>query len=198
MKFRHLLGAALLATLPGVQAAEPPATAPAAAPAAAAPAATPAPLKTVAHDRVLIAGQPGEIDLKTLREQGVTTIFNLRTEAEMSDRSVVPYDEAALAKELDLAYVQEPIGGTDHPFRPEVLEAFKAELDRSQGKLLLHCGTGGRAGLVYAAYAVKYLGQEPDEAMRSLEALGGWPLPLERLTGIPLKVERRGTETADR
>lgn len=194
MKFRHLLAATLLAALPCAHAAEPPATAPAAAPAAA----TPTPLKTVARDRVLIAGQPGEIDLKTLREQGVTTIFNLRTDAEMADRSVVPYDEAALAKALDLAYVQEPIGGTDHPFRPEVLEAFKAELDRSQGKLLLHCGTGGRAGMLYAAYAVKYLGQEPDEAMRSLEALGGWPLPLERLTGIPLKVERRGTETADR
>lgn len=194
MKFRHLLAATLLAALPCAHAAEPPATAPAAAPAAA----TPTPLKTVARDRVLIAGQPGEIDLKTLREQGVTTIFNVRTDAEMADRSVVPYDEAALAQELDLAYVQEPIGGTDHPFRPEVLEAFKAELDRSQGKLLLHCATGGRAGLVYAAYAVKYLGQEPDEAMRSLEALGAWPLPLERLTGIPLKVERRGTETADR
>ena len=194
MKFRHLLAATLLAALPCAHAAEPPATAPAAAPAAA----TPTPLKTVARDRVLIAGQPGEIDLKTLREQGVTTIFNVRTDAEMADRSVVPYDEAALAKELDLAYVQEPIGGTDHPFRPEVLEAFKAELDRSQGKLLLHCGTGGRAGMLYAAYAVKYLGQEPDEAMRSLEALGGWPLPLERLTGIPLKVERRGSETADR
>lgn len=194
MKFRHLLAATLLAALPCAHAAEPPATVPAAAPAAA----TPTPLKTVARDRVLIAGQPGEIDLKTLREQGVTTIFNVRTDAEMADRSVVPYDEAALAQELDLAYVQEPIGGTDHPFRPEVLEAFKAELDRSQGKLLLHCATGGRAGLVYAAYAVKYLGQEPDEAMRSLEALGAWPLPLERLTGIPLKVERRGTETADR
>lgn len=194
MKFRHLLAATLLAALPCAHAAEPPATAPAAAPAAA----TPTPLKTVARDRVLIAGQPGEIDLKTLREQGVTTIFNVRTDAEMADRSVVPYDEAALAQELDLAYVQQPIGGTDHPFRPEVLEAFKAELDRSQGKLLLHCATGGRAGLVYAAYAVKYLGQEPDEAMRSLEALGAWPLPLERLTGIPLKVERRGTETADR
>ena len=194
MKFRHLLAATLLAALPCAHAAEPPATAPAAAPAAA----TPTQLKTVARDRVLIAGQPGEIDLKTLREQGVTTIFNVRTDAEMADRSVVPYDEAALAQELDLAYVQQPIGGTDHPFRPEVLEAFKAELDRSQGKLLLHCATGGRAGLVYAAYAVKYLGQEPDEAMRSLEALGGWPLPLERLTGIPLKGERRGTETADR
>lgn len=164
--------------------------------AADAPAPPPAPLKTVAHDRILIAGQPSELDLEQLRQQGVTSVFNLRTSAEMDDRKQVSYDEAALAKELDFDYVQEPVGGADHPFRPEVLEAFKAQLDRTDGKVLLHCASGGRAGVLYAAYAVKYLGQSPDEAMRSLEPLGGWPLPLERLTGIALKVERRGDDAA--
>ena len=33
---------------------------------------------------------------------------------------------------------------------------------------------------------------------RSLEPLGGWPLPLERLTGIALKVDRREPEAAPR
>lgn len=158
----------------------------------------PAPLKTVAHDRILIAGQPSELDLEQLRQQGVTSVFNLRTSAEMDDRKQVSYDEAALARSLAYDYVQEPVGGADHPFRPEVLEAFKAQLDRSEGKVLLHCASGGRAGVLYAAYAVKYLGQDPDEAMRSLEPLGAWPLPLERLTGIALKVERREQVPAPR
>ncbi|HQY35881.1 MAG TPA: sulfur transferase domain-containing protein [Pseudomonadota bacterium] len=166
--------------------------------AADAPAPAPAPLKTVERDRIIIAGQPGALDLEQLRQQGVVGVFNLRTDTEMADRAQVPYDEATLAQELGYDYVQEPVGGTDHPFRPEVLAAFKAQLDRSEGKILLHCATGGRAGLLYAAYAVKYLGQQPDEAMRSLESLGGWPLPLERLTGIPLKVERREAEAAPR
>lgn len=151
----------------------------------------PAPLKAVVRDRIVIAGQPSELDLKRLREQGVVSVFNLRTDAEMNDRSQVPFDEAAAVAALGLAYVQEPIGGSDHPFRPEVLAAFKAELERSDGKVLLHCATGNRAGLLFAAYAVKHLGQDPDEAMRSLEPLGGWPLPLEKLTGIPLRVDRR-------
>jgi protein tyrosine phosphatase (PTP) superfamily phosphohydrolase (DUF442 family) len=178
MKFRCLAQFGLLALLGAgaAMAAETPA---------------PAPLKTVERDRILIAGQPGALDLEQLRQQGVVGVFNLRTGAEMADRALVPYDEAALALELGYDYVQEPVGGSDHPFRPEVLAAFKAQLDRSEGKVLLHCATGGRAGVLYAAYAVKYLGQEPDEAMRSLESLGGWPLPLERLTGIALKVERR-------
>lgn len=162
------------------------------------PAPPPPPLKTVERDRILIAGQPGALDLEQLRQQGVVGVFNLRTDAEMADRAQVAYDEAALAQELGYDYVQEPVGGADHPFRPEVLAAFKAQLDRSDGKVLLHCASGGRAGLLYAAYAVKYLGQEPDEAMRGLEPLGGWPLPLERLTGIPLKVERREPEAAPR
>lgn len=165
-------------------------------PAWSADAPAPAPLKTVARDRILIAGQPSELDLEQLRQQGVTSVFNLRTSTEMDDRKQVAYDEAALAEALALDYVQEPVGGTEHPFRPEVLQAFKAQLDRTDGKVLLHCATGGRAGVLYAAYAVKYLGQDPDEAMRSLEPLGGWPLPLERLTGIALKVERRA-DTAE-
>ena len=160
-------------------------------PAWSADAPAPAPLKTVARDRILIAGQPSELDLGQLRQQGVSSVFNLRTDAEMDDRKQVPYDEAALASALAFDYVQEPVGGSDHPFRPEVLDSFKALLDRSEGKVLLHCATGGRAGLLYAAYAVKYLGEDPDAAMRSLETLGAWPLPLERMTGIALRIERR-------
>ena len=146
----------------------------------------------------VVGQQNADRVFEQLRQQGVVGVFNLRTDTEMADRAQVPYDEATLAQELGYDYVQEPVGGSDHPFRPEVLAAFKAQLDRSEGKILLHCATGGRAGLLYAAYAVKYLGQEPDAAMRSLEALGGWPLPLERLTGIPLKVERREAEAAPR
>jgi protein tyrosine phosphatase (PTP) superfamily phosphohydrolase (DUF442 family) len=167
-------------------------------PAWAAESPAPALLKTVIHVRILIAGQPSELDLEPLRQQGVTSVFNLHTSAEMDDRKQVSCDEAALAKSLAYDYVQEPVGGADHPFRPEVLEAFKAQLDRSEGKVLSHCASGGRAGVLCAAYAVKYLGQDPDEAMRSLEPLGGWPLPLERLTGIALKVDRRVDDAAPR
>lgn len=59
----------------------------------------------------------------------------------------------------------------------------------ADGKLLLHCASGGRAGLVYAAWLVKYQGKTPDEAMRTLEPLGAWPLPMEKLLGRPLTVD---------
>lgn len=143
------------------------------------------------RDRVILAGQPTAADLEAWRAKGVTTVFNLRTPAEVEDRAVVPYDEAAQAAALGFDYRHEPVGGKAHPFRPELLEAFAASLAASEGPVLLHCGTGVRAGLLYAAYAVKYLGRSPDEAMRDLEPLGLWPLPMEQLTGIELSLQRR-------
>lgn len=119
------------------------------------------------------------------------TVFNVRTPAEMENRQTVPFDEAALSAELGMGYSLHGIGGSALPYRPEVLQAFVQTVAESEGPILLHCGSGARAGLLYAAYAVQQLGKSPDQAMRELEPLGLWPLPLERMTGIPLKLEPR-------
>ncbi len=147
--------------------------------------------KAVTRNRVILAGQPNPADLARWRDQGVATIVNLRTPGEMADLSAAEFDEALVAQELGFDYSLQPIGGAAHPFRPEVLDAFVSVLENSSGPVLLHCASGGRAALLYAAYEIKHLGRSPDEAMRALEEFGAWPLPIERLTGIPLKVERR-------
>jgi uncharacterized protein (TIGR01244 family) len=145
--------------------------------------------KLVLHDRVAIAGQPSAEDLRTLAGRGYSHIINVRTPAEMADRELVPFDESALAAELGLHYQMLPVGG-DQPFRPEVPDEVYQALKDPQAKVLLHCASGGRASQVYAAYAVQHLGMEVDQALRLTEAFGGWPLPLERMTGIRLKVTR--------
>lgn len=145
--------------------------------------------KLVLHDRVAIAGQPSAEDLRTLAGRGYTHIINVRTPAEMADRESVPFDEPALAEELGLQYQLLPVGG-EQPFRPEVPDGVYQTLKDPQAKVLLHCASGGRASQVYAAYAVQHLGMDVDEALRLTEAFGGWPLPLERMTGIRLKVTR--------
>ena len=155
--------------------------------------AVPASARTTALVRgnIIIAGQPTADDLAAWRKEGVRGVFNVRTATEMADRSVVPFDEAATADQLGLTYDIQPIGGPAHPFGPEVLAAFAARVQAGNEPLLLHCGTGNRAGQLYAAYAVKYLGITPDEAMRDLEPLGLWPLPIERMTGMELKLVPR-------
>ncbi|MFO1494977.1 MAG: sulfur transferase domain-containing protein [Lysobacterales bacterium] len=133
-----------------------------------------------------VGGQPNTDDLATLRQAGVERVLNLRTPEEMQD---LGFDEAASASALGLAYRSLPLGGTAYPYTPALVDALEAEMQASKGKLLLHCASGGRAGLVYAAWLVKYRGYTPDAAMRTLEGLGGWPLPLEKLLGRPLRLQ---------
>lgn len=142
--------------------------------------------RAVTHDRVIVAGQPTEADLDVLQARGVAHVVNLRTDAEMQ---ALGLDERAKLEALGIDYTVIPIGGADHPYRPEALEVFAKLMQAEDGKVLLHCASGGRAGQLYAAYAVKYLGKSPDEALRSVE--GAWPLPLEQLTGLPLVLERK-------
>ena len=145
--------------------------------------------KLADHGRVAVSAQPTADDLRALSAQGYTHIVSVRTQSEMDDRKAVPFDESALAAELGLEFHLLPVGG-DQPFRPELTDGLALALKDPQAKVLLHCASGGRAAQVYAAYAVKHLGMDPDTALRAAEAFGTWPLPLERMTGIRLKVVR--------
>lgn len=145
-------------------------------------------------ERIIVSAQPTADDLRQWRESGVSTVLNLRTPEEMADRSRVPFDEAALAAELGIDYRAHPTDGKAHPFSPAAVDAFAEALSRAEGKVLVHCATGVRAGWLYAAYAVKHQGMSPEDALRSLAPLGHWPLPLEQMTGLPLRLELK---TAD-
>lgn len=56
------------------------------------------------------------------------------------------------------------------------------------GDLLLHCGSGARAGQLYAAWLVRERGLSPQEAMQRVAPLGLWPLPMERMLNRPLEL----------
>lgn len=157
------------------------------------PARAPAPAVAVsafdsahAFDRILVAGQPTQADLAQLHERGITQVFNLRAPEEMA---ALGFDESAELAALGIDYRSQPVAG-GKAFTPELLAAFAEQVKASDGKILLHCASGARASQLYAAYAVKHLGLTVDAAMRTLEPFGGWPLPLERMTGEHLTVVR--------
>src|SRR5260221_8820284 len=88
-------------------------------------------------DDMFIGGQPTEKALRELRAKGVTTIVNLRMPEEMAR---VGFDEAALAKELGIKYVQIPMRGTaENPYGPKELDTFTATIASADGKGVLHC-----------------------------------------------------------
>ena len=104
---------------------------------------------------VFISGQPTERALRELHAQGVTTVVNLRTDEEMSKR--VPFDEAALVKELGMEYVHIPVRGTpDLPYSPDAVKKFAAAMSAAKGKVLLHCTIAWRASHLWAAYLIQY------------------------------------------
>lgn len=146
--------------------------------------------KAAHHHRITVSAQPTADELKSLRALGYTHIVNVRTAAEMADPNQVPFDEAVLTAEAGLDYVHLPVGGDAFPYRPEVLDGLAAAIGDGESRVLLHCAGGMRASLVYAGYAVKYLGVDPDVALRGTAPFGLWPLALEKLSGVPLKVVR--------
>lgn len=148
----------------------------------------------LSFERIVVSAQPSAEDLRQWRESGVSTVLNLRTPEEMADRSRVPFDEAALAAELGIDYRTHPIDGKAHPFSPAAVDVLAEALSKAEGKVLVHCASGVRAGWLYAAYAVKHQGMSPEDALRSLAPLGHWPLPLEQMTGLPLRLELKSDD----
>lgn len=120
---------------------------------------------------VYVSGQPSEAAIRDLAAKGVKTIISVRTVAEMNNRTQVPFDEAALAKELGITFVNVPLGGPTSPYTPEALDQVIAAIKASDGEVLLHCTVGWRASHVCAAYLVKEKGLSYEEAIRQAEAI---------------------------
>lgn len=105
-------------------------------------------------DDVFIAGQPTEKGLRELQTRGATTVVNLRTPPEMAK---VPFDEARLARELGMDYINIPVRGTkDMPYSPAALKQFADAMTNAKGKVLLHCTVAWRASHLWAAYLIQY------------------------------------------
>ena len=134
-------------------------------------------------DDLLISGQPDEAGLRRMRDEGVTTIINLRTPAEMQ---ALPFDEAALVARLGMKYVFLPSGGSDYPFTPATVTKFSDALRNTSGKVLLHCAVGWRARHLWAAYLIRERGVSVDSALANARGLG----PMTRGSTEPAPVEQ--------
>jgi uncharacterized protein (TIGR01244 family) len=140
-----------------------------------------------------IAGQPSEAALREMVASGVKTIINLRTQPEMDNRRAVPFDEAALLKELGVTYVHIPLGGPDTPYTPEAVDKFAVAFEAADGKVLLHCTIAWRASHMWAAYLVKKKGFTLEEAIRNADAInlngyqGPGKQPIEGFLSLPEK-----------
>ncbi len=102
-------------------------------------------------DGVYVTGQPTEGALRALAADGLKMVICLRTAREMSDRKALPFDEAALSKELGIEFVHVPLGGGTWTYSPQALKRVEEALARAEGRALMHCTVGGRASVMWAA-----------------------------------------------
>ena len=91
-------------------------------------------------ENVTTGGQPDATSLESLAESGYTTVIDLRRPEE--DRGI---DESAAVEGLGMSYVSIPVDGANGVTYANAA-LLNQVLDQAEGPVLIHCGSGNRAG----------------------------------------------------
>ena len=108
---------------------------------------------------IMTGGQPSEADLKVLAAEGFDAIINLRAEGEFSE-----FDEQALVMGLGMDYISIPMPGPDYLGDSSTLAQLEHALSMGNDKVMIHCGSGNRAGALIALHAYFIKGLDPQAA----------------------------------
>jgi uncharacterized protein (TIGR01244 family) len=119
-------------------------------------------------DKILAAGQPSPEQIEKLHNSGVSTIVNLRT----PDEAGFLDTEEALVEGTGMTYAHVPIS-------PGTLDdvaffRFSQAVARSEGRVVVHCQGGGRAGLMSLLHIAVENGWSIDQAVEEGQRLGVW------------------------
>ncbi len=119
---------------------------------------------------IVSGGQPEPEQLATARDLGFKTVVNLRAAGE-------PGSRREEVEALGLVYLEIPIAGAEGLTAENAL-AFAAALEEAERPALVHCGSGNRAGALFALKAFHADGKSAEEALAIGKAAG-----LTRLEG---------------
>ena len=137
--------------------------------------------------KVYFAGQPTEAGISEYAKLGVTTVVNLRSAQEMEK---VGFDEAAAASKAGMRYINVPVGGTP-PSDAELAKIFTALDQPGSGKVLLHCASSNRVGMVWSIYRGIRQGVPEEDALAEGKA-GGLKNPaLEKIAREKIEAAKR-------
>lgn len=127
-----------------------------------------APFSSAFGSKVYFAGQPSQSDLADYAKLGVKTIINLRTPGEMER---VAYDEAAAAQAAGIKYIHVPVSG-GMPAHSELAKIYAGLNHAGEGKVLMHCASAARVGMIWAAYRAEEHGLAASQALEEGKAAG--------------------------
>lgn len=95
------------------------------------------------------AGQPAADQWRGIAETGVTTVINLRPDAELEGRDVRAEVDAA-----GMRYIQLPVAGAQDITGANA-DALAQALKEADGPVLVHCASGNRVGALLALGAAR-------------------------------------------
>lgn len=125
-----------------------------------------APLRSYAVTAdLLLAGQPQPADWANLATEGYTTVLNIRSDPE---RAAI---QARNAESAGLRYIHAPWPA--YELEPEHLAEFARIVENpATGRLVFHCRTATRVGLIWMLYRMVHQGWTRAEAEAELRAAG--------------------------
>lgn len=115
---------------------------------------------------LLTGGQPREEAWEILKAEGVTTVINLRSEAEMKNSQ-----EEEQVKAAGMNYIHIPVAGAKD-INTANAKLLHEAMETSKGRILVHCGSGNRAGALLTIDAVKNHGMLADAAVSYGQSAG--------------------------
>ncbi len=117
-------------------------------------------------NNIITAGQPTVNDIKALKAAGVTAVINLRPKTER-----VNFDEKATVEALGMQYINIPVSGAKGLTKDNA-KALDEILGKTQGTSFVHCGSGNRAGGLFAMRAFYFQDKSIDESLQVGENFG--------------------------
>jgi len=129
-----------------------------------------------ATEHIAISGLIGSGGVEALASHGFKTIIDMRTANEGTA------DEKALVDRNGMNYINIPM--TVAGISEEQLAAFTKAIETAQKPVLIHCGSGNRAGAMCASYQIKK-GIDPEVALEAGRKAGMRP-PMEEKVRITM------------
>jgi uncharacterized protein (TIGR01244 family) len=129
-----------------------------------------------AHQHV--SGQPSVEAIAKLKSAGITTVIDLRPDAETPD-----LDEKAVAEKSGLKYRSLPIASPADLTRENVMKFDQLLKESQKEDVLVHCASGNRVGAMMALRARWIEGKSVEEALAIGMAAG--------MTGMTKDVEAK-------
>lgn len=118
-------------------------------------------------ENIQVGAQPSASDIEALAANGIKHVVNVRTHEEMND---LPFDEVNALNEAKIRYHHIPVGKA-LGYTPKQLEQFSQAMSTvGEDATVLHCKSGFRANLLYAAWLIQTQNKTPKEAKAQVHA----------------------------